>query len=198
MQTPESPRRAGKPKRSKEETRQIVHYAELMVKMRARACVISELTGLPSLEVRDLWQRVAGRSSPSGQQPNDLAWYLKSSRRRFHSALIVQLYHQALQDLPAYAAMTNAYYHYGQITAASAPRSSWIDGADPSFRGEERDYEVPFSRANYLCKAYTNDKLANGRRKCPLVIKSCRNPSCQALFMSSEDEVREHCTVCAK
>ena len=183
------------PKRLRND-RAAIHYSTLMVKMRARACVISQLTGLPPLAVRDLWQRTAGKSSPSGQQPNDLAWYTKTPIRRYHSALIVQFYSRALKTLPPYAALTHAYYHYARLTAPQKHKSTWVEYGDPAFRATEQDYEVSFARANYLCQIYTDDELSTGRRKCHLMIKRCRK--CGGIYMSHENEAHSYCPLCDK
>lgn len=178
--------------------RDVQRWAEKMVRLCARACVITQLTGLPSSEVRALWQRIAGRSSPSGQQPNDLGWYLKTANRRYHSALIVQLFSRAKSTMPDFAALTHAYYHYARLTASlDRPNGSlWtpITGEDPAYRPNERDYEIPFSRAHYLCQSYTDEKLVNGRRMCELQIRRCAK--CGGLYMSSDTEAGRYCPLC--
>lgn len=183
-------------KKRREENRGILFYAEKMVRMRARACAISRATGLPPSEVRALWRKITNQSSPSGQQPSDLAWYLRNTRTRTHSALIVQLYQLALKNLPSYAAITVAYYHYCHLSAPSADPMSWIASGDPAFRDSEESYAIPFSRAQYLCQIYTDDEMADGKRKCSLKIRRCKK--CGCLYMSDMDEHRDHCTACKK
>lgn len=165
-----------------------------MVKMQARACVISRLTGISAAESRRIWHAENGRSSPSGQQPNDLRWFLKTAIRRSHSALILMLYNRAQADLPAYAAFAHAYYHYARIAAGESNQESWVDD-DPAFRSSEADYVIPFSRAHYLAVTYTDDTRLNGDRKCPLMLRKCK--SCDATFLLDESETEKNCPACA-
>ncbi|WP_234265101.1 FlhC family transcriptional regulator [Hydrogenophaga sp. NFH-34] len=183
-------------KRTKTELAAMYQCVRLMVQMNARACVITQLTGLPSLEVRDLWQQIAGRSSPSGQQPNDLNWYLKTPTRRYHSALIVQLYVRALRTMPEYAALTHAYYHYGRITGSMVSRGVWQERGDPAFRASEKDYEISFARAHFICKSYSDELLSTGQRKCTLKIKRCQKGECGGMYMSTENEAGRYCPLC--
>lgn len=97
-----------------------LQWIRLMVKMQARACIVSRLTGISAAESRRIWHAENGRSSPSGQQPNDLRWFLKTSIRRSHAALILMLNHKAQRHLPAYAAFAHAYYHYARITSGES------------------------------------------------------------------------------
>lgn len=184
-------------KRSKTELAALYQCVQLLVKMNARACAITQLTGLPSLEVRDLWQSITGRSSPSGQQPNDLNWYLKTPTRRYHAALIVQLYVRALKTMPEYAALTHAYYHYARITGSMVNRSVWQERGDPAFRNSEHDYELSFARAHYLCKSYSDEVLSTGQRKCMLKIKRCHKGGCGGIYMSTENEAGKYCPLCS-
>lgn len=173
-------------------------WANAMVRMGARACVVSQLTGLPAPTTRKLWIELTGDSSPSGQQPNDLMWYVRNDTRRFHSALIVMLFNRARRSLPEHAALTHAYYHYAQLTGAREHASGWTPSRSESsaFRPSERDYEIPFSRAHYLVKVYTDEMLSGARRKCPLVIRRC--VKCGAPFMSHDTEAGPHrCPLCS-
>lgn len=171
--------------------------ARTMVRLQARACVITKLTGLPSPRVRDMWQEINGHSSPSGQQPNDLLWYLKTPTRRYHSALLVQLYVKSLASLPVYEALTHAYYHYARLTSTKLKPEVWMFGEqpDPAFRKSERDYEISFARAHYLCQIYNDEVMADGKtRKCSLRIKRCT--CCTGLFMGHVDEAARYCPLC--
>lgn len=173
-------------------------WAHQMVRMGARACVVSQLTELPAPTIRKLWISIHGVSSPSGQQPNDVLWYLRNATRRYHSALIVLLWDRARSTLPDYAAMTHAYYHYARLTASRDHQSGWvpIPGEDPAYRPSERDYEVPFSRAHYLCQIYTDARLTTGRRMCSLVMRRCTK--CKAVYMAADTEGgAHHCPLCA-
>jgi hypothetical protein len=167
-------------------------WAEMMVGMGGRACIVAQLTSLSDSEVRGIWQRKMGRSSPSGQQPNDPLWYLKSPLRRYHSALLVVLYSQCSKQMPAYAAFANAFYHYARVTAGPVDREKWE--LDPAFRASEKDYVIPFSRGHFLTSIYSDDSTVDGSRLCELQIKRCKK--CQALFMSHMCEAGHCCPNC--
>lgn len=176
----------------------VLPWAEQMVRMGARACVVSQMTGLPTPAARKMWLTLNGVSSPSGQQPNDLLWYLRNPTRRFHSALLVQLCERARNTLPEHAAITHAYYHYAHLTASRPHVSGWQPqrGVDPAFRPGERDYEIPFARADYLLRFYTDEKLTNGRRKCPLICRRCTR--CGSIYMAADTEGgAHHCPLCS-
>lgn len=171
-------------------------WARMMVKLCARACVITQLTGLSQLDTRNLWREIAGDSSPSGQQPNDLNWYTKTPQRRAHAALLVRLYGQAARGMPEYAAYPHAFYHYARMTASPAESFLWLDSGDPAFRTSEKDYIIPFSRGYFLVQSYTEERFASGRRKCELEIRRCRK--CQGQYMAHINEGGVICPVCAK
>lgn len=166
-------------------------WAEMMVGMGGRACIVAQLTSLSDSEVRGIWQRKVGRSSPSGQQPNDPYWYLKSPIRRYHSALLVVLYSQC-KHMPSHAAFANAFYHYARVTAGPVEREKWEH--DPAFRASEKDYVIPFSRGHFLTSIYSDDTTDDGRRLCELQIRRCKK--CQSLFMSHMLEAGHVCPNC--
>lgn len=173
---------------------QVYSWARLMVKMRARACIVSKITGLSPADARRLWRDEFGNvSSPSGQNPNDDGWFLKTTARRMHGALILVLLAQARKTLPPYAAFAHAYYHYTRITAGTADRESWE--TDPAFRRCEGDYEIPFGRAHFLSLIYTDDKLVGGARKCKLHAKRCK--ACEAIYLGHIEEIGRKCPICA-
>lgn len=167
-------------------------WVGLMTKMQARACVISRVTGISLADARRIWHAENGRSSPSGQQPNDLNWFLKTGVRRYHSALILLLYTKSKQELPDYAAFAHAYYHYARITCSEFVIQ---ENADPAFRKTENDYVVPFSRAYYLATTYTDETRLNGNRKCPLQLRRCK--VCDGVYLAEESEVDRNCPICS-
>ncbi|ABM59466.1 FlhC family transcriptional regulator [Verminephrobacter eiseniae] len=171
---------------------QLYETAKVMAKMQARACVISRITGLSIADTRKIWHDEMGRSSPSGQQPNDDQWFLKSPLRRMHGALILQLYARAQKAMPPHAAFTHAYYHYARLTAGLAPRSTWQ--GDPAFRQSEDDYVIPFLRAHFLTLLYTDETLSDGQRKCNLQTRRCK--SCGTLYLGHVEEVSSKCPIC--
>lgn len=170
----------------------IHQWARLMARLQARACVISRITGMSNAASRRMWHQIYGKGSPSGQQPADDTWFLKTGLRRAHAALILQLYAQSSQHLPQYAAFTHAYYHYARITAGLNERRTWDD--DPAFRSSEDDYVIPFSRAYFLVLIYTDEEMADGTRKCKLQVRRCR--SCGALYLSHTEEISRKCPGC--
>lgn len=165
----------------------------LMIKMQARACVISRITGISLADARKIWHAQNKRSSPSGQQPNDLSWFLKTTVRRYHSALLLSLYAQAKLKLPDYAAFAHAYYHYARITSGD-PQRHYDEATDPAFRPTENDYAIPFSRAHYLITSYTDEVGLIGNRKCPLQLRRCK--CCDGVYLADESEVERTCTLC--
>lgn len=171
---------------------QIMIWAKMMARMQARACVISRISGLSVAECRKLWHSEVGRSSPSGQQPADDNWFLKTPLRRGHAALILMLYAQARKTLPDFAAFPHAYYHYARATAGVADRGSWE--FDPAFRRSEDDYVIPFSRAHFLSLIYNDDERADGVRKCKLQIRRCK--SCGGAYLAHIEEIGRKCGCC--
>lgn len=171
---------------------EIYEWITLMIKMQARACIISKIAGVTSPEARKIWREETGRSSPSGQQPTDSSWFLKTPIRRFHAALILQLYARSVKILPEYAAFAHCYYHYARITAGIYPKEKWVD-ADPAFREAEDDYVIPFSRAYFLVSTYTDDEVS-GVRCCELQVRKCRN--CNSIFLSHVQEIQRKCPQC--
>lgn len=168
-------------------------WARMMARMQARASIISQITGLSVTDGRRIWHEELGRSSPSGQQPHDSNWFLKTAKRRYHAAWIILAANEASKTMPEYAAFAHAYYHYARVTAGSIPRSIWEQ--DPAYRGGEKDYEIPFSRAHYLCQIYTDDTFADGRRKCELQISRCKK--CGGIYLSHVNEISKKCPLCA-
>ena len=171
-------------------------WAVMMVRMGARACVVSQITGLAQLDARTIWKQIMGESSPSGQQPNDMLWYTRTPQRRSHAALLVRFYDKACATLPDYAAFAHAYYHYARMTASPATSNSWVSRDEPAFRRSEQDYVIPFGRGFFLCQSYTDDTFAGGRRKCELIIRRCRK--CQGQYMSHDSEAAQVCPNCGK
>ena len=167
--------------------------AKFMSKMQARACVISRITGLSGTEARRIWKKIFGRSSPSGQQPTDFAWFLKTPERRSHAGLLLMLYHRAQAGLlPENAQFPHAYYHYGRITGGSVAPESWKN-KDPAFRSRENDYVIPFSRGHFLALTYTDEIDRAGIRKCPLQLRRCK--TCGGIYLGHWDEAQNKCPV---
>ncbi len=170
----------------------IPSWVSLMVKMQARACVISRITGISLADARRIWHAQNKRSSPSGQQPNDLSWFLKTAVRRYHSALLLMLHTQSKSRLPDYAAFAHAYYHYARIAYGELDDAT---GIDPAFRPTENDYTIPFSRAHYLVTSYTDEVGLVGNRKCPLQLRRCK--CCDGVYLADESEVERTCPICS-
>lgn len=172
--------------------RNIYEWAEMMILMGGRSCVVAKLTKLSDAEVRSMYQRLLGRPSPSGQQPTDIKWYLRSPLLRLHSGLLVTIYSQCAASLPPHAAFANAFYHYARATAATCDRQAWDD--DPAFRTSEKDYVIPFSRGYFLTSYYTDALDRHGSRLCELQMRRCKR--CQAIFMTHISEASCLCPNC--
>lgn len=170
----------------------ILEWARLMVRLRARASIVSEIAGISDVDARKLWHQETGSKPPSGQQGNDEKWFLKG-QRRVHSALILQLHAISSKSLPKHASLAHAYYHYARITAGISDHGSWE--TDPAFRRSEDDYVIPFSRAYFLVRTYTDDQYSSGKRKCDLQIRRCK--SCGTLFLGHVQEVGHKCPSCS-
>ncbi len=171
----------------------VVPWARAMVLMRARACTIAEQLDMSKSDARRMWLEEHGKSSPSGLQPSDLSWYLKTPERRFQGAILLQIAHLSAQSLPLKVSFTHAYYHFARLTAGEYKMGS--QGDDPAFRPTERDYTIPYSRGFYLYQIYSDDKLNSGQRKCSLIIRSCR--VCKSKYLSSVDEANSKCPSCS-
>lgn len=168
-------------------------WARFMVKMQARAHIVSNITGISAADARRLWHEELARSSPSGQNAHDDAWFLKTTSRRMHGALILSLLSQTQKTLPPHAAFAHAYYHYSRMTAGVSDRHSWE--TDPAFRASEDDYVIPFGRAHFLSTIYSDDKLAGGARKCKLQVRRCK--ACEAIYLGHIEEIGRKCPICA-
>jgi hypothetical protein len=160
-----------------------------MVRMHARACNISQATGVSTTLVRDLWRDVHARSSPSGQQPTDTAWFLKTAKRKMHSALLLLLYQKAVQTQPKKIAFASAYWHYASMTVTDSK------SAMGPYRASEADYVVPYSRGSFLAGIYTEKTDPQGRRFCPLHLKQCR--TCQSIFLGESLKCEPKCPICS-
>jgi hypothetical protein len=166
-----------------------------LAKMMARACTISQITGLTESEARSLYKEARnGKSSPSGQQPVDIGWYTQTPERQYQSALLLLLYERARRGYPPGLALAHAYYHFSSMTAGewhSAPR----DGIGP-YRDSERDYAINFARGNYLVNVYNDQKDLHGARKSSLMLIKCR--LCRAIFLSEATTAERRCPLCVK
>jgi len=196
IEAPKKPRGSNLPR--KKSTTTMIEWAKMLIRMRARGFMISQLTGLPDSVIRQMWQTVNGVSAPSGQAPSNMDWYYGTAVRQVHSALIMRQY-ALVSHLPVYAAVAQTYYHYAHLTAADSRRSSWALSRDPAYREHETDYEIPFSRAYELIKHYTDEVFEagprKGQRKCELQIRRCNR--CGTHFMSSVNTAEKICGFCA-
>lgn len=168
-------------------------WARLMIRMLARASTVTRQLGLSKAEAGKLWRETHGRSSPSGQTPSDMNWFLKTPERRFDAAFMLLAYHTSLATIPAEKAFAQTYYYYARMTAAGWKDQTDCDGA---FREKEEDYTIPYSRGDYLVRTYTDTRGIDGLRLCPLLLKACR--ICNTKYLSHVDEHGSKCQICEK
>ncbi|TBR76979.1 MAG: hypothetical protein EPN64_04460 [Burkholderiaceae bacterium] len=167
-------------------------WALALAKMKARACTISQIVNTTEAEARALYKEANhGKSSPSGQQPVDIAWYTLTPERRFQSALLLVMYERACRSYPPGLALTHAYYHFSCITSGE-----WEDPYGTAFRDSEKDYQLNFARANYLVKIYDDQKDLYGARKSQLQLVKCR--VCGTIILSQSDDADHRCPICIK
>ena len=168
-------------------------WARTMAKLRARACTITSLLRLTPSDSRKIWQDEHGRSSPSGQQPNDPDWYLKTANRRFQAAHLLILFHQAQKVYERNIAYTHAYYHFASTTAGE-----WKDKTDANgaYRDCEGDYGIPYGRGLYLTNIYTDAVNNSGKRRCELILRKCK--SCKGIYLSHINELGGKCPICSR
>jgi hypothetical protein len=168
--------------------------AEVMTRMHVRASTISQLSpGVTAAQSRKLHKMIHIRSSPSGQQPMDFKWYLKDKKLRYHSVFFLALYKAHRRVMSESEAIVLAYFKYANVMPPENPRTPIFEGLN-AFRGCEKDYLLPFSRAHVLAKTYTESKDNRDRHKCPLTIKKCR--ICSAAFLGMRDQIEAHCPTC--
>ena len=168
---------------------ELMPWIRMMVKMRGRQLPITHLTGVTSSVVKEVWQIENKRSSPSGQTPSDLEWYLRTPTLRYQSAMLLILFHSAQKSFPKEVAFAHAFYHFSSLTGGE-----W-SGDHGAFRSSDDDYTIPFSRAHFLIKTYNDDiDYMTQRRKCPLKIKVCR--CCSGRYLAREEE-QNKCPLCA-
>ena len=172
----------------------LYQWVSAMILMRARACVITQLTGISNLEARTMYKNITGKSSPPGQLPTNIDWFLENTNRRSHSALLLGLYADSVKVMEPYSAYTHAFYHYARITGPFSDRRSWKFSNDPAYRDSEDDYVIPFTRGHLLITSYFNS--APGARKCEIVRKRCRR--CWGQFIGHQLELSNVCQICSR
>jgi hypothetical protein len=182
-----------------EEAEFLYPWLRHMARMHARACTISQVTGVSTMVVRNLWRDVNKVSPPSGQQPTDTGWYLRSAKRKMHSALLLLLYQQALKTSPKKVAFAQAYFHYASMTVSDASEKTKTESSDfrriGAYRANEADYEIPYSRGAFLCGYYSDQIGGDGKRRlCDLQLKQCR--SCQSIFLGASFKCEPKCPIC--
>jgi hypothetical protein len=164
-------------------------WIKAMVLLRARQGAIKHITGASSASVKEQWLSIHGRPSPSGQNPSDMEWFLRTANLRYQSALFLMLFHVAKLGHSKQTAIAAAYFHFAHMTSGEWARKSLT----PAYRAEESDYTLPFARAHYLASIFTDAKDPSGGRLCFLEIKKCRR--CAGKFLAHKDE-RSVCPLC--
>ena len=177
-----------------DEEKQLGLYAEVMTRMHVRACTIAQLApGVTPAQARKLYKLIHNKSSPSGQQPMDFKWYLRDRKLRYHCVFFLALYKAHRKVMAEPKSVVLAYFKYANIMASENPETPIFEGLN-AFRSCEKDYLLPFSRASFLAKTYTEAKDNRGHHKCPLTVKKCR--ACNASFLGMRDTIEGHCPIC--
>ncbi|SPK77431.1 conserved protein of unknown function (plasmid) [Cupriavidus taiwanensis] len=130
-------------------------YCEGFIRLRCRAKSVAALFDITPDKMREMYLRIHGESSPSGQQPASAVWYLESASRRVQSTMLIWLFRSALAE------------------EASVPEA-FICAMDISRRlfGDEF---MPAERAFHLSRSMSTDE--------DLAIRSCR--SCSTPYLAS-------------
>lgn len=88
-----------------------------LIRLGARATLVCQLTGLGKKTVRDLYLRITGLQSPSGQVPFTDTWYLNGNLRMIHANVVWQLnQHFSSSDHTGPGLVIHVYQTYLQIT----------------------------------------------------------------------------------
>lgn len=171
-----------------EQNHYIFSLAKLMIRMNARACLVAQTLGVSEAEARKWYREIRGTSSPSGQQPSDLRWYLKTPDRRYYGALLLSLYSGARQTMASNWALVHAYKHFAMMTG----------GID---RGSEKSQVLPFSRANYLVQMFKDQSRLHAggesnrhKTAVQLDMRKCR--SCNTLCLFDINDANRVCPLC--
>jgi hypothetical protein len=164
-------------------------WIKAMVSMRARQGSIKHITGASAFTIKEQWMAIHGRPSPSGQNPSDMEWFLKTANLRYQAAFFLMLFQAAKIGHAKQTAIAAAYFHFAHVTSGEWGRKS----NTPAYRSDESDYTLPFARAHYLASIFTDAKSPRGERLCFLEIKKCRR--CGGKYLAHKDE-RSVCPPC--
>lgn len=170
---------------------EVVLWIRAMARMRARAGSIAQEVGVSIAEARRIYKEEIGKSSPSGQNPGSIDWYLKTTHRKFQSALLLQLYAITTAKMDSRFAFANAYYHFSRMMAYEWKGPST---RDPAMRDDEDDYSFPYQRGQFLVNYYSDNVGLNGRRVCDLALRRCN--TCRSIFLTRTDDLENNCPVC--
>jgi len=169
----------------------VLPWARAMIGMHSRACVIAHDTGLNPSLVKEEWHLHHGKNSPSGKQPDNLEWLIKTPTLQFQAAWLVLLYQESIKEHSKKSiAFANAYYHFSQMTAGE-----WDSRRSGAFRDTEDNYTIPYLRGYLIASRYTDATYPDGRRICPLILKKCR--SCSGIFMCIDTNPTKKCPTCS-
>ena len=90
-----------------------------LIRLGARATLVCQLTGLGRKTVSNLYARLTGLPSPSGQLPFTDTWYLSNNLRMLHANVVWQLYqHFGSIGYTRPGLVIQVYRTYLQITEA--------------------------------------------------------------------------------
>jgi len=135
-------------------------YCEGFLRLRCRAKSVAALFDVTPDKMRELYLRIHGESSPSGQQPASAVWYLESASRRVQSTTLIWLFRGALAE------------------EATVPEA-FIFAMDICRRLFGDDF-LPAERAFHLARSMSTDE--------DLAIRACR--SCSTPYLASNTSPR--------
>jgi hypothetical protein len=166
----------------------LFELARLMINLNVRACVIAQTLGISETEARSWYRQIRGEKSPSGQQPSDMTWFLKTPERRYQSALLLSFYQLARPRMPARWAAVHAYKTFAEMVYGS------------STLGAEQDYVLPFSRAHHLIQMWSDMRLvqattARHKIAAPFTVGNCR--TCNTMYLTDVNDANRQCPHCA-
>lgn len=169
----------------------MVSWVKSMAQMRARAGTIAQQCNIPIGVARRLYKEAVGQSSPSGQNPASLDWYLKTPLRRYQSATLLQMYGVTRAKMDPRFAYPSAFYHFSRLMGSEVKGRS----SDPAIRDDDDDYSFPYQRGQFLVSIYCDNKDSLGRYICDVGLKRCN--ACMTVFLGLRADVEPNCPLCS-
>jgi len=141
--------------------------AEKMILLGARPSIVSSMCGIHIRDARDYYEEIHGGRSPSGMQPFDSYWILRSAHNCIHASIFHGFYermrreHAGHREAEIFVAAYKVYHGTVNNTADPIP-------ADRR-KGQER---LDINRAYYIVRQYRNKET---------VFENC--PRCKSYYL---------------